>query len=335
MTTGSEKKRRQILEDYLWLKHESFRADPSRRQRPKKDEKSAQDKEPHLSMQELIRGNLARGVHEYRFVKEMKDGKATKKSASWGTEYYAWNGWNHLGTVARGDLRDVYRGAIVGWYHFYEREQKPNFYQLFPTESLGGFHPKGHTNSGAPFGPGAKHAYRSIRSLVDRLKSKPESQRTPSDEARLAYATICKRLIGISQNANSLAEKPTIGCELPYRWQAHHLLPMNCFYTYLEFWQLQVIMRSDYDINAGSNIIFLPSLEPDRVHHRLPHHRGSHPKYDLRLERGFQRLKTALDDLKQEGKHDALTSRAEQELHDMEDQSFEYLANLGMTSVNV
>ncbi|RKG91135.1 AHH domain-containing protein [Corallococcus terminator] len=118
-----------------------------------------------------------------------------------------------------------------------------------------------------------------------------------------------------------------VGCSFPYKWQAHHILPMNCFYTYLQDWHVRVILSSNYDINAGSNIIFLPEKPDGMLHHKLPFHRSSHADYDIRLKGDFQKFQDLLNEKKEDDEpHEAIAENAEATLREMETEAFQYLS---------
>jgi hypothetical protein len=42
-----------------------------------------------------------------------------------------------------------------------------------------------------------------------------------------------------------------IGQTMPYRWQAHHILPMSSFTEFFSLDKLRIILMSNYDINHG------------------------------------------------------------------------------------
>ena len=298
-----ETQRQRVLKEYIWLRHQSHKADPKRAKPPREDDKNSEEKEPHLDAQALIKGNLAKGVHTYAFIKGKKASRAE------GKEYYAWNAWNFLGTLSRGDVRDIYRGAPCGWYDFYQPGYKPNFYQAFPIQSLGGYRDL--------------RTYKELTEFIAHSKSLPG--RSVEEDAQLQYAATCRSKVGMSLNAS--VSGAVVGCAFPYRWQAHHLLPMNCFYTYLKDWHVRVILSSDYDINAGSNIIFLPERPDGMRHHKLPFHRSSHVDYDIRLKGDFQKLLKLLNKKrKNDEPHEAIAENAEARLHKMETEAFQYLA---------
>ncbi len=67
----------------------------------------------------------------------------------------------------------------------------------------------------------------------------------------------------------------------PYGNQAHHLLPISVFgEPSFSPKAMDILRRCDgYDINHGSNIIFLPSDARSAKFHGLPVHNGNHPDY--------------------------------------------------------
>lgn len=317
-----------LRKDLVLLLHDSASQDPSRQKPPREDNKATQDKEPHLDAQQLLLGNLVKGTHSYKHIRQ-----GQKVSA----EYYAWNAWNYLGSLPKGDVRDIYREQAVDWFHFYESARKPNFFQKFPLKRLGGFDRKRVYGSVKGEPPSTEMGYRQLKHVVSRLEKFQQTagpEEKEQADARLAYAKNVRRLLGMRDGQDkALAVNPAasetlyVGQSLPYRWQAHHILPMNCFYGYLDGWHLRVLASSTYDINHGSNIIFLPEDADDTKWHKLPHHNTDHPAYDKRLERDFLKLKDALNKMKQEKQpHDAVARKAEEDLLDLETKTFKYIS---------
>ncbi|MCP3143969.1 AHH domain-containing protein [Pyxidicoccus xibeiensis] len=121
-----------------------------------------------------------------------------------------------------------------------------------------------------------------------------------------------------------------IGVTLPYPWEAHHLLSTNVFYKYLTLAQIKVILRSDYDINDGRNIIFLPQEPIDTPVHKLPYHSSGHTQYDKKIKREMVTLKATLDDIvKNQRDHKEAAKMIEKELHDLETIMFMYTRDVG------
>jgi len=80
---------------------------------------------------------------------------------------------------------------------------------------------------------------------------------------------------------------------MPYRNEAHHLLPDSAFSdpNFTDDHR-RILKKLPYDLNHGQNIIFLPNKLRDTPIHNLPEHNGNHPAYtslvtkDLLLLRG-------------------------------------------------
>jgi len=85
----------------------------------------------------------------------------------------------------------------------------------------------------------------------------------------------------------------------PYVNQAHHLLPDEALSPKLfTDWQMKVLRAVPYDINEGTNIIFLPSRRRDSPLHSLPSHQGSHPKYTLQINVDMRLVRKKLSKVK-------------------------------------
>lgn len=332
-----------VRHDLVLYLYEQSAADPAKQQQKKKAGK-AEKQEPHLDAQALLHGCLVKGRHEYRLIRDKKKLNGPE------TEWYAWNGWNYLGSLPKGDVRDIYRKHSVDWYHFYESARKPNFYQSFPLKALGGFDKKRvyGFHKRLLSGAATEGAYRKLKDVVKSLRgfvgTCDEAHRDEA-EARLKYVERVERLVGKRDGQDkAFARSPEatvtqqVGCALPYPWQAHHVLPMNCFYKYFESWQLRLIASSTYDINHGSNIIFLPENPEDMKWHGLPYHTTSHAEYDLRLKSKFGKIKSRLNDEKKKAEagqpHDNLKELAEMELKDLETETFEFVAGMGPTRLS-
>nr|WP_225937987.1 AHH domain-containing protein [Myxococcus sp. RHSTA-1-4] len=117
---------------------------------------------------------------------------------------------------------------------------------------------------------------------------------------------------------------------MPYPWQAHHLLPTNFFYKNLTMKEIKIILRSDYDINDGRNLIFLPERPVDTLAHKLPFHASQHPSYDKKVVRQMGNLKRVLDEVaKKEIEHKDAAAKVEEQIHKLETKMFKYTRDLG------
>lgn len=244
----------------------------------------------HLSGQTRVRGNLASGSHIYVF----EEGKL---KAAHVQSYYAWNAWNFIGSGAEA-MRNIYKSGPHPEYHFFHTDHRPNFFQLYPVAALG-------THSDA--------------------EARYHQARDP------ALRRYYRRKKGVLYPVEKLQKMKTfIGAKLPYPWQAHHLLPTNVFYKNLTLEQIKIILATEYDINDGRNIIFLPEELVDTVVHKLPVHASQHTKYDDKVKNEMKQLKSTLDDVvKNKRKHEEAAAAVEKILHSMERKMFVYTQSLG------
>ena len=83
--------------------------------------------------------------------------------------------------------------------------------------------------------------------------------------------------------------------EHPYTWEAHHILPGNCFYRTSDGGafspeQRDILLKVPYDINHGENMIFLPGKRTNHLVpvHGLLQHYCSHTGYDVLVKNSFK-----------------------------------------------
>jgi len=87
----------------------------------------------------------------------------------------------------------------------------------------------------------------------------------------------------------------------PYSNQGHHLLPVEAFTeTIFKGWTMEVLRAVPYDINEGTNIIFLPSRQRDSEFHQLPSHQGCHPSYTEQVVEDMKKVQKKLSKVKKE-----------------------------------
>ncbi|OZG70968.1 hypothetical protein BTA51_22950 [Hahella sp. CCB-MM4] len=210
--------------------------------------------------------------------------------------YYAYNGWVYLGDNPPSD-RKIYDSPSKDFGAFYSEEYKPNFYQKFPIKSIETTKTSAFLKlAQATITPGKQLDVRYLRNVCDLL------------DKRKGY----------------------IGQSLPYHWEAHHVLPMSCFLDYFSAEELQIILLSDYDINDGRNIIFLPVASEDTAVHDLPYHPSNHLKYNKEVKSEFKKIKDKIKELKDEQKpHEAIAASVEDQLHLIETDMFEYVKDFG------
>ena len=80
---------------------------------------------------------------------------------------------------------------------------------------------------------------------------------------------------------------------MPYKNEAHHLVPIEAVDSALED-KLALFKKLPYNINHGENIIFLPKNTKDVDIHKLPQHNGSHPKYNALVMGDLKKLRGQL-----------------------------------------
>jgi hypothetical protein len=271
---------------YVWEIFERHSDDPARRDPPAKDKTQLADKQPHVSAQDIVRGNLAKGCASYTNV------AGTKLESQ--AEYYNWNAWNYIGSGADG-TRNIYGAAGCDYYRFFKGKYRPNFYAKFPRNKVA--------------------SRMDITRWLESLKAR--ENKTPEALDAIRYLEAARGRCGKSGETGQF---------LPYRWQGHHILPMNCFYKYFELGEIMIVLRSDYDINCGSNIIFLPEEEADRHHHVLPNHFGDHPQYDERVKTQFQQIRDAIrQKMAEKQPHDSIAMDLAAKLRQIETDNFKYI----------
>ena len=204
--------------------------------------------------------------------------------------YYSLNGWHYLGHSGCPGDRKIYGDPEIEAYRFYDSDFKPNFFQAFPRKKV---------------------------DIIAIEKNIPQT----TDFDALKYLMRAKYAYGKSS---------TVGASLPYTWQAHHILPMNCFIDVFSTKDIAIIRRSTYDINSGENIIFLPEYSDDTKYHNLPFHSSNHGKYNRKIGQSFKELKRTINKKrKNKEPHDSIAINIETELHRLEKENFKYIKNYG------
>ncbi len=185
---------------------------------------------------------------------------------------------------------DIYSNSKPACYKFYDKKYPPNFYLKYPRKKVNQL------------------------PLIQNL-----SQQSNADIKK--YLKVVKfQAAGSGQ----------VGQVLPYVWEAHHILPMSAFYNAFKKKHIDIILRSEYDINNGKNIIFLPNLSADRKYHGLPHHPSDHPNYTKRVIAQFNKIAKSIDKMIAQSKpHSQVRGKFEKDLHKYEKDNFTYVANYG------
>jgi hypothetical protein len=266
-------------ERFAWEIFKKDSANPKKVQEPQEKSTYA-EKEPHVSEQKKVSGNICKGRFFY--------GDGNKQSV--GAEYYALNAWHYLGHSSCPGDRKIYDSSKLECYRFYSAKYKPNFYQKFPRNKID---------------------LANVVKNLTKLKSLD-----------------AKNYLLRAQSAHENSGQ--VGQDFPYTWQAHHVLPWNCFISVFTQIDIAVIRRSDYDINSGENIIFLPEYSDDTKHHKLPFHSSNHGKYNQSVISQFKGLKRAINKKrKNKEPHEAIAIAIEKELHNLENVFFRKVKNYG------
>lgn len=76
------------------------------------------------------------------------------------------------------------------------------------------------------------------------------------------------------------------GGSSPYPNHAHHMIPANAFINQFTTEQREILLKIDYDVNNGNNLIFLPSTLQATRYHFLPWHQTDdyHRKYSKEVK---------------------------------------------------
>jgi len=130
-----------------------------------------------------------------------------------------------------------------------------------------------------------------IQAVLTGRKTKPKGKETTIKKGSREHAM---RYTFTYENNFQLAKSP-------YPNQGHHLLPEEALTeTYFSEWQMKVLRAVPYDLNEGTNIIFLPSLQEDSEFHQLPSHQGRHPRYTNQVVKDMDTVQTELNKVKEE-----------------------------------
>jgi len=160
------------------------------------------------------------------------------------------------------------------------------------------------------------------------------------DEGEAAKIETASRFPGgIKENFN----KPEAGQKRPYAWEAHHLVPGSAFYLEMDpggpvFTQNQyeILLRSDYNINNGHNIIMLPdgSMPSAVIVHALPLHPSDHRGYTKLVMQCMKNISDRISQLEaQEKKHAEIAVSFAKELDNLEEDLWEFVVSSGRWGV--
>jgi hypothetical protein len=143
----------------------------------------------------------------------------------------------------------------------------------------------------------------------------------------------------IAPVAKGKKPKPA-GQAYPYVWEAHHILPGSAFYYHTPIndpdeeptpcftpAQRRLILQSDYNLNHGHNIIFLPDECWAVPIHSLLQHPGDHPVYTQLVMKGMKEISERIEKLKNKS-HDEIKGALFKELQQLENRYWKFIVNL-------
>lgn len=133
---------------------------------------------------------------------------------------------------------------------------------------------------------------------------------------------------------------PTYTQKYPYNWEAHHLLPGSAFYYEIDgelvftLKQIRLILQTDYNINHGHNLIFLPSVDWACPVHTLVCHPSDHPNWTMKIMDMLKEISRSLKRQEEKGEpHENIKTNVFEELKDSEEQAWDDLVQLSRVSV--
>lgn len=166
------------------------------------------------------------------------------------------------------------------------------------------------------------------------------------------YADIFKTYFGFGDlagnfNAEAQCSSKLAGCSMPYKWNAHHMIPGSAFYKQMKDGdgvksvftdeQYTLLLMSDYDVNNGHNMIPLPDYGMDFFQpvHKMLLHPSDHKKYTQQVQKKMEEVSESLKDL--EGKadepHPNISVDLADRLKEIETDQWDFLVELGCKSV--
>lgn len=131
------------------------------------------------------------------------------------------------------------------------------------------------------------------------------------------------------------------GQNRPYTYQAHHILPGESFYCELSSGpifpepQIDLILKSEYNINNGHNIIMLPTENEFVCVHMLMQHKGNHPKYSGMVMKGLKKISKKLQKIIDQAKpHEDVTAKIEKELENLETAYWNWIVKVSRSVIS-
>jgi hypothetical protein len=159
----------------------------------------------------------------------------------------------------------------------------------------------------------------------------PTIQRTVSDAAAFPRGPV----FNFNSKMPFVPGKRKAGQRYPYHYEAHHLLPRAMFGQLLETTlkpYKDVVLKIDYDINNGRNIIMLPEGPEHTAVHRLPCHFTDHPNYTKKVESYLTDFANAVNEAAANAspEHPEITDQTlADKLHQIEDKCWTLVCQLG------
>lgn len=148
------------------------------------------------------------------------------------------------------------------------------------------------------------------------------------------------QLDDVASNFNSQAKMKTLQGTvhsaqfMPYSWEAHHLIPAEALKEDGKVFgdkEYQVLLKTDYDINNGNNLIALPASGSDFYQpiHSLLLHPGSHPDYTTHVKQVVKKLSKELKNLKEDELHPDAVELTSVNLKQIEDTLWDQIVKMG------
>ncbi|MET1254934.1 AHH domain-containing protein [Aliikangiella maris] len=146
----------------------------------------------------------------------------------------------------------------------------------------------------------------------------------------------------LDRKYNGTSKIVVSGTSKPYKWEGHHLIPGEAFYTkdsngaFTEE-QLKILRTCEYDINNGHNLIALPTNYMDMFQpvHNLIQHPSNHSNYTKRvvdeMEKVADNLNKAIKSAEED--HPDIKVEIAEKLTALEDDLWDLLIRLGKAVV--
>lgn len=138
------------------------------------------------------------------------------------------------------------------------------------------------------------------------------------------------------------------GCSKPYKWNGHHMIPAEAFYSEVTTsgggkpvftpTQYALLLMSDYNLNNGHNLIPLPDRGMDFYQpvHAMILHPSSHSNYTSKVKSEMKKISKDLKELESEADkpHPDASMEVKLSLEDLEDDLWDLLVKLGKIMVS-